>query len=482
MKKQRKNKQDMKNTIKSNKAITLIALVVTIVVLLILAAVSINMLTGENGIIRQAQEARNKTKEAGAKEQIEVEVVGSYGTDGKLSILLLNENLGHIEGITHKGKALTEEPITSLPATVELEGVKVVINGDGSITEPISGKKYDDETDITVDGTPVTVPGGATISGIEEETTIEEGLVIYIIPEGEEVTDWEADSDNNGIIDVQEKYDQFVWVPVPNAIAEDMNDDGTIDTTDIDLMIAAEKYPMAIATDSTNYRGVLYDFTETGGKVVVSDKSYSQTSGPREPAYLTDADGSSNNNVGITESSLQTEFNTMVNRVSSKKGFWVGRYETSNMSSSNTDDSTQQIKVTKGTTTGIASVNWYRMYAQQKNYSKLALGSATTATSSMIWGSQWDQIMIWMKTVKNTINTTNGEYYVTNAVGMGNYGTISGVDDGWSSTSAPAPTGYQENYKVKNIYDLAGNVWDWILEANITSSRVDRRRRLHLYG
>ena len=41
-----KRKQDIRN----NKAITLIALVVTIVVLLILAAVSISMLAGENGI------------------------------------------------------------------------------------------------------------------------------------------------------------------------------------------------------------------------------------------------------------------------------------------------------------------------------------------------------------------------------------------------------------------------------------------------
>ena len=38
-------------------------------------------------------------KEADAKEQIGVEVAGSYGIDGKISIPVLNENLGHIEGI-----------------------------------------------------------------------------------------------------------------------------------------------------------------------------------------------------------------------------------------------------------------------------------------------------------------------------------------------------------------------------------------------
>ena len=120
------------------------------------------------------------------------------------------------------------------------------------------------------------------------------------------------------------------------------------------------------------------------------------------------------------------------------------------------------------------------MYTQQKSYAELGLNAESEITSSMIWGSQWDQIMIWMRNVKNTINTTNGQYYVTNSVGMGNFGSISGVDDGWSTSSA-APTGYQESYKVKNIYDLAGNVYDWSLEANFTYYRVLRRRQLQPY-
>ena len=109
------------------------------------------------------------------------------------------------------------------------------------------------------------------------------------------------------------------------------------------------------------------------------------------------------------------------------------------------------------------------------------LSKSNNVKSSMIWGSQWDQIMIWMKGIENTVNSTNGQYYVTNAVGMGNYGNISGVDDGWSNEDESAPTGYQENYKVKNIFDLAGNVYDWTLEATDTNSRVQRRRRLLLY-
>ena len=57
---------------KKTKGITLIALVVTIIVLLILAGVSISMLTGEKGILNQAQNAKNKTEEAERNEKLDL--------------------------------------------------------------------------------------------------------------------------------------------------------------------------------------------------------------------------------------------------------------------------------------------------------------------------------------------------------------------------------------------------------------------------
>ena len=66
--------------IKEN-GITLIALVVTIVVLLILAGVSISMLFGENGIIKRAQESKERTEEAQEKEGLELAVASSQMED-----------------------------------------------------------------------------------------------------------------------------------------------------------------------------------------------------------------------------------------------------------------------------------------------------------------------------------------------------------------------------------------------------------------
>ncbi len=63
------NKLNLNINIQNNSGITLIALVITIIVLLILAGVSISMLTGTNGILTQAQNAKQVTEESAEKEK-----------------------------------------------------------------------------------------------------------------------------------------------------------------------------------------------------------------------------------------------------------------------------------------------------------------------------------------------------------------------------------------------------------------------------
>lgn len=79
---------------KSNNAITLIALVVTIIVLLILAGVSISMVSGDNGIAIKAKNAADQTKEKSIKEQIELAIMSSRVNDKNyLDIELLETEL-----------------------------------------------------------------------------------------------------------------------------------------------------------------------------------------------------------------------------------------------------------------------------------------------------------------------------------------------------------------------------------------------------
>ena len=73
---------------------------ITIIVLLILAAVSIATLTGENGILTQAGKAKEETTKAEALEKVQIAVLGSYGEDGNLDNDTLKTNLNNVDGIS----------------------------------------------------------------------------------------------------------------------------------------------------------------------------------------------------------------------------------------------------------------------------------------------------------------------------------------------------------------------------------------------
>ena len=86
---------------------------------------------------------------------------------------------------------------------------------------------------------------------------------------------------------------------------------------------------------------------------------------------------------------------------------------------------------------------------------------------------------IWMKDVPSAFTNTTytGKFYITNSVGKGNFGVDNKGTE--KATKQIENTGF---YDVKNIYDLAGNVYDWTLEAtNTIYCRVIRRRLLRRY-
>ncbi len=113
------------------KGITLIALVITIIVLLILAGVTIATLVGENGILSKATEAGDKTEEKNAEEEVKIAVMGSIGTNGELENEVLKDNLNKIENISGVPEEITD---SSYPLTVMVEGkYSYTINKDGSI-------------------------------------------------------------------------------------------------------------------------------------------------------------------------------------------------------------------------------------------------------------------------------------------------------------------------------------------------------------
>ena len=139
----------MKLNLKERNGITLIALVITIIVLLILAGVVITTLTGDNGILGKAKTAKTTNDEEKAKEQIKIAVMGSYGKDGELNYDDLTKNLGQI-GI----KELPKE--ASYPLEVTLDGVSATIKANGEVNFTTSGG-------YTQTGDTITSPDGKTM-------------------------------------------------------------------------------------------------------------------------------------------------------------------------------------------------------------------------------------------------------------------------------------------------------------------------------
>ena len=127
-------KMEQKRMQKNSKGITLIALVITIIVLLILAGVVIATLTGDNGILTQAGNAKDKTTEAESIERVQVEVAGSYGIDGTIDKEQLNKNLKNIAGLKYNGADFSDSnKITELPTTVTLNGYDIGIDANGGV-------------------------------------------------------------------------------------------------------------------------------------------------------------------------------------------------------------------------------------------------------------------------------------------------------------------------------------------------------------
>lgn len=130
----------IKNKLKDRKGITVIALVITIIVLLILAGVSIASLTGPNGLLTKANEAKEETAKAGAIEKVQKEVVSSYDNNGNLNMDRLKENLKNNLGLTDGD--IKDNGDGSI--TVTVDGYEVTVDSDGNVT--IDGESKPPET------------------------------------------------------------------------------------------------------------------------------------------------------------------------------------------------------------------------------------------------------------------------------------------------------------------------------------------------
>ena len=123
---------------KENRGITLIALVITIIVLLILAGVTISLTLGEQGIIRRAQQATEEYSKAEVKERVQLEIFASLKEDVNMETLKQNieDNLGVSGGdITDTQDGGIEFPLSGYVVEVDKDG-NVIIKDEKGTTTP----------------------------------------------------------------------------------------------------------------------------------------------------------------------------------------------------------------------------------------------------------------------------------------------------------------------------------------------------------
>ena len=89
--------------------------------------------------------------------------------------------------------------------------------------------------------------------------------------------------------------------------------------------------------------------------------------------------------------------------------------------------------------------------------------------STLCYGVQWDAVLRWIS--KDDTN----KKYLQDSTGKGNY-----LDE--DDTNNPAITGSNEDYKIKNIYDMAGNVWEWTMETTGKDRKVYRGGNYNFNG
>ena len=167
----------MQKLLKNNKGVTLIALVVTIVILIILAAVSMAIVLGNNGIFTQAQRGANSMASAEANTQ-----------EG------FNSMSAEIDKII-SGSGSSEQPQPPETPKSEIENAKETGN---EFTEP--------KTEVTDSkGNKVVIPGGFKVAE-DSGDTVQQGIVIE---------DVSASGDDNV------KGSQFVWIPVGTFVKDD---------------------------------------------------------------------------------------------------------------------------------------------------------------------------------------------------------------------------------------------------------------------
>ena len=279
------------------------------------------------------------------------------------------------------------------------------------------------------------------------------------------------------IFDLQKERNQYVWVPID----------------DISKLYGVD--------NNGKLWGKLYNFSSSGR----SNRNWTETNGImsitnatnfREPDILPITSGYDTDRYLMSYSYKQNRFEMLAQELEQKYleimesikkygGFYIGRYELGYENNTT--------PVVKKMNTSNNYIAWYTSYTRC-----LALkGSNNNITTMMITGSLWDETIDWLVSSGATDSEGTALTYQlvgSNSTTFGNYYNATfnyiakdaemptATETKETSKSVLIPTGSAEYTKTNNIYDMAGNVWEWTTEAYSTGYRVFRGGDCGSYG
>ena len=326
-----------KQKLKESKGITLIALVITIIVLLILAGVTIATLTGDNGILKKAGDAKTQTEQAKEDENLKIAIAGSYGTDGKLNLKDLKDNLEN-QGINY------DKNNTGFPLEVTVNGEKKKIDENGNVTVKLESVA-DSKTKGTV---------------FNDVTTLEDTYGNQVkIPKGFKIANDSATDVTGGIVIEDATYtntigSQFVWIPVgtgENAIIKKANKE----TVDIALG--------------------RYEFTENSDGTITTSECSGSFTEDTTANHKSDYKNAIANNIEAFETSVKNNH-----------GYYIGRYEAGKTGNDGFMVCKSEQEVWNNITQPKASEVSRNMY-----------GSEAKVTSDLINSYAWDTAIVFVQ-------------------------------------------------------------------------------------
>ena len=460
----------------NKKGITLIALVVTVVVLIILAGVSINAVLGDNGIIKKANQAASVTKEAEVKEAINRTILEFYLTNDYETLedfLKAKAEDGSIDSVTKNADGTLTVKKGNYSVTVEN---KTNSSGGSSSGGSTGGETQTPE--ITIGEAKVVANSDGTGSAITDANSVYLGNTLYITF---------SHSITGGTTTVDKT--------IPYAVTKNGTYTFTVTGT-----VNGKSYTKNVSVTVNQFKDV-YEYMQTNTKVTYSDGEVwvpegfkvadDSASTVQGGVVIEDKDGNQFVWVPVAtladykrtwytgwspfsdySEALPEDEKTSVERY---KGFYIGRYEAGDKESTVAKTLRSSNDVTK-TVTIKANQAPYNNVRRTQAVS-LAEGFATKqgykAKTKLVSSYAWDTTIAFLQKV-------NSDYGSSSEEGNYNDKTFSYTDiTGASQTKASnsqvlVPTG--QTTPVCNIYDMGGNVWEWTTEScSDTSSPYARR-------